>query len=418
MGLSIQKHATEAEDGTYLVKTQGLDAHRRAELEIVGIPRSAVEPAAKLIDYVIETVIERRGAQLKASENVGIPLSVGGHEEIRAIFVGVHARQSEPPSGGFFAKMRGAGGKGVLRLIDLPGAHDGPPFAALAAMMLYRANCRLVMGDVAGAITELRESIKMMPGDTSAGPPPAFDAAGDAEMNWENHLSYLRLAELVEPPEAASIYREVFSRFAWLAQRDMGCGPADLGGLVEAALVVEATRIIAQNLAEPGIVAGPHAGLRFVASPLWMPRDDGTSARQASLIPAGFVGYYFGGHLAAPEAADALARLAAQCLLRYSSEPWKVSFMTTGAREMYNGTGAPGLPLQGVGPRHAAHFLLSAVIAEAARYLHAGATLDELRVAFGLGGGGPEVPATLASKLGALEAWETQQYTSGLFSPS
>ena len=228
MALNIQKVAADTADGTFFVKPQGLEAHGQAELEIVGIPRGAVEPAAaKLIDFVIETVIEGKGAQLKARENVGIPLVVGGHEEIPAVFVGVHAAEGAPAAGGLFSKLRGTATKGVLRLIDLPGSQHGPPFAALASMMLYRSNCRFVMGDHAGAIAELQAGIEMMPGDPSAGPPPRFDT-GDAELNWQNHVSYLRLAELLAPAEASAVYRNVFSRFSWLSRRKLGCLLAEL----------------------------------------------------------------------------------------------------------------------------------------------------------------------------------------------
>lgn len=421
MALNIQKVAADTADGTFFVKTQGLEAHGHAELEIVGIPRPAVEPAAKLIDYVIETVIEGKGVQLKARENVGIPLLVGGHEEIPAVFVGVHAAEGAPPAGGFFSKLRGTATKGVLRLVDLPGSQHGPPFAALASMMLYRSNCRFVTGDHAGAIAELNAGIEMTPGDPSAGPPPQFDT-GDAELNWQNHVSYLRLAELLNPVEAGAVYRNVFSRFSWLSRRELGCLLGELnfaaGPSAEQALIEEALNIIRGNVGRPAVAPGPHPGLRFVASPLWTPREDGTSVREASLIPAGFLDYYFGGRLAEPAVAEALARLAAECVARHAQEPWKVSFMTRGAREMYKGMGA-ALPASDViGPSRPTWFLLSAVIAEAARYLHAGGTYDELRSTFGLSGTPPELPESLAAKVVALETWEAQQYMTGIGGPS
>jgi hypothetical protein len=371
-----------------------------------------VEPAAKLIDFVIETVIEKKGVQLKTRENVGLPLLVGGHEEIPAVFVGVHAAEVAPPTGGFFSKLRGTATHGLLRLVDLPGSQNGPPFAALASMMLYRANCRLVMGDKEGAIAELRAGIEMTPGDPSAGPPPSIDT-GDSELNWQNHASYLRLAELSEPAEAVAVYRDVFSRFGWLARQELGCLPSNLK-LPAAALVEEALTIIRRNLAQPAVAAGPHAGLRLVASPLWTAREDGASVREASLIPAGFLAYYFGRRLAEPATAEALARLAAECVAFYSEEPWRVSFVTKGAREMYKGPGATLPALEVIGSSPPPWFLLSAVIAEGARYLHAGATFDELRPAFGLSGTAMELPEGLAAKVALLETWEVEQYSTGI----
>lgn len=259
MALNIQKVAADTADGTFFVKTQGLEAHGHAELEIVGIPRPAVEPAAKLIDYVIETVIE--GGCMLAESN----------------------------------------------------------FAAGAS-------------------------------------------AGQA-------------------------------------------------------LVAEALSIIQRNVRQPAIAPGPHPGLRFVGSPIWTSREDGTSVREATLIPEGFLGYYFGGRFADPAIAEAVARLAAEAVVRHSHEPWKVSFMTRGAREMYKGMG-PTFISEVIGPSRPAWLLLSAVIAEAARYLHAGGTFDELRSAFGLSGTALELPESLAAKVAALENWEAHQYTTGIVGPS
>jgi hypothetical protein len=84
---------------------------------------------------------------------------------------------------------------------------------------------------------------------------------------------------------------------------------------------------------------------------------------------------------------------------------------------MYKGSGITST-LVVASPYRPWQFLLSAVIAESARYLHAGATVEELRQAFGLVQGGAAPSETLMNKMSALETWETQQFTSGLFGPS
>ena len=414
--LNIQKLVSDLGDGAFSVRTIGLRAHRHAEIEIAPIPFGAVEAAAKLVDYVVDAVIGK-GKQLKAGENVGLPLSIAGHDEIPSVFVGVHATEFEPASGGFFAKMRGTANHGVLRLTDLPGSQPGPPVHAVAAMMLHRADCRLVTGDSAGALQELRESIRMNPGDPNAGPPPAFETPGDSVLNWENHLSYLRLAELADEEEGTASYGQAYSRFGWLARRDLGCSPSELRGAPESILYEQAKNVVRLNLSHPGIAPGPHAGLRFVASPLWVAGNDGVVLREASLIPAAFVDYYFGGRLASPDVGDALARLAAQCVARNLAAPWIPSLMTKDARQMYRGSGTASAPVAGVTYRPW-HFLLSAVIAEAARYVHAGATNEELHEVFGLARRRGELPPSLKSKTAAIEIWETQQYSSAMFAPS
>jgi hypothetical protein len=58
---------------------------------------------------------------------------------------------------------------------------------------------------------------------------------------------------------------------------------------------------------------------------------------------------------------------------------------------------------------------LSAVIAEAARYVYAGATVEELHLVFGSHGDDAQRDGTLKEKMAALESWETRQYTAGLF---
>jgi hypothetical protein len=410
MGLDIQKVANESDDGTFSVRTNGLHAHRHAELEIAPLPRAAVQPAAKLIDYVIDAVVAK-GKQLRPLENVGLPLAIGGHEEIPAVFVGVHATEHEAASGGFFAKMRGSASYGTLRLIDFPGSHPGPPLNALATIMLYRANCRFVTGDADGARQELRESIEMTPGDPNAGPPPALET--DSQLNWQNHLSYLRLAELADAEESNRCYRQAFSRFTWLARRELGCSPSELARASEDVLIEGAKDIIRANLANPGVAQGPHDGLRFVASPLWVAGSEGNAVREASLIPAGFVDYYFGARMASPDVTEAVARIAAQCVVRNAAHPWVISFMTKSAREMYTGSGIASTSVTGV-PYRPWHFLLSAVIAEATRYLRADATDEELRHTFGLTGGAAEPPPSLQSKIARLETWETNQYSAGI----
>jgi hypothetical protein len=410
--LNIQKLVNELGDGLFNVRTNGLRAHRHPELDIDRIPFSAVEAAAKLIDYVIDAVIGK-GAQLKAGENVGIPLSIAGHEEIPAVFVGVHASECERPSGGFIAKMRGAANYGVLRLADLPGSRPEPPLDAIATMMLYRANCRYVVGDVQGALQELRESIRLTPGDPNAGSPP-WETPADSTLNWQNHLTYLRLAELADADERTSCYRQVFSRFTWLARRELGCSPQDIEGIAQSVLFEDAKNILAVNMKDPGMRPGPHAGLRFVARPLWTAGTDGNAVREASLIPAGFVDYCFGVRLASPDVADAVAHVAARCVARNAAALWDLASMTNGARAMY--AGAPIAPRSATGfPYRPWHFLLSAVIAEAARYVYAGATVEELHLVFGPGGDDAQRGGTLKEKMAALESWETRQYTAGLF---
>jgi len=408
MSMNIMKDASEASDGTYAIRTQGLHAHRHAELEIVGIPRPAVEAAAKLIDYVIEVVIERKGAQLKHNQNVGFPLTIEGHEDVPPVFVGVRAVQAEPAAGGFFARMRGTA-KGVLRLADLFDSKTDVPLTAVATLMLYRANCRVVTDDIPGAVVELKAAIEMMPGGASATRMPSFDT-GDARFNWQNHLAYLRLSELLtDENERASILGRTYAQFEWLAMDEFGATVGELAKLGEEDLLEEAKRILQTNLENPMLVPGPHEGLRSVGSPIWTPGAEGTSVRAASLIPAGFVDYYYGVELKKDDIRQAVAEIAAAGVFLHRAGPWRLLEMTENARGLYKGVDSP--VAAAAADRHPAHTLLSAVMAEASRYLRAGASLDEIRAAFGLDANDPgNLAEGLAQKVAILEAWETEQY--------
>ena len=114
MGLDVRKVAAEAPDGTFSLRTQGPSDLRHAELEVVGVPACAVEPAAKLIDFVVEMVIERQQSELKDGENAAVRLGVEGQDEELCAFV--HATRSQA-AGGLLATLRRK--KGTLRLVDL-----------------------------------------------------------------------------------------------------------------------------------------------------------------------------------------------------------------------------------------------------------------------------------------------------------
>ncbi|MCP4448757.1 MAG: hypothetical protein GY811_26000 [Myxococcales bacterium] len=309
-----------------------------------------------------------------------------------------------------------SGSKGTIRLTDIVGRIGDTPVGALSAVMLYRANCRLVTGDKPGAIVELRESIDAMPGDGTAGLVTDELDTGDAELNWQNHLAYLRLAELLEDEaEREDAYREAYTRFPWLAEAHFGASVAEIGRLDKEALRANAVRILAHNRKHPKLNAGPHEGLRMIASPIWTSGEDNSSVRVLSLVPAGFTEFYYGEKLDDDATAELVASIAAEVVGRYASNPWRLASMTEGARGMY-GDSSSGAPIaEQIGKHNVSNMVLSAVMAEAARYVHAGATAEEMRIAFGLDA--IQESASLEQKLAAVEEWETQQYMQSMGAP-
>ena len=81
--------------------------------------------------------------------------------------------------------------------------------------------------------------------------------------------------------------------------------------------------------------------------------------------------------------------------------------MFSGALDLYGAAGAGAPVAEEFGARQASHLLLSGVLAQAARYLYAGATQQELRAAFALD---EDAGSGLTEKLATLEEWETERY--------
>lgn len=398
-------------DGTFTVRTNGFATQGRPEVEIGGVPEVAVQPAAKLIDYVVEAATAK-GAPLVAEDTVGVPLVLEGeHGEHSSLAIVVRLITREPPSGSLFARLRGTGDPGVLRLADLMGARAAPPFGSIATVMLHRAMSRSITGDAAGAVAELRASLALVPGHVAAGPPPKDEFRG-LNLNWQNHQSYLRLAELVDVSEATALQQTVYGLNPWLSVRELGYAGPTLNLPPEGVLAQETMGMVQRNLSVVGTFASPTPQVRCVLSPLWTVHD-GHSVRQLTVLPACFVDYYHGGRLAHPEVTGGVARLVASCLTRHASRPWELAAMTKWARETYRGEGIG----DSLGPARPWWFLASAVVAEAARYLAAGATWEELQSVFGVAEGRAHVPDSLAQKMENIRASEVEHYIGALESP-
>lgn len=408
MTLNINKLATEMGDGTFTIRTDGLSARRQAEIEVVGVPAALVELGASLIDLAVEGVIER-GARLLADQNVGVPLSIDGDDDIPPLFLGVRTVAVESGKRGLFAALRGD--KGVLRLVDMFDPADPVPRTPLASMLLYRANGRAVTGDVPGAIADLEAAIALVPAQRCSEPIPeiGLDVANLA-VNWKNHLAYLRLAELVDESRRSELLQTAYREFEFIAHAELGATAGELAALDETELVAVAKRIIAHNLAHPMLEPGPSSALRFAGSPLWT-FEAGSRVRKICLLPAAIADYYYGGTLADTAAADAAAQLAAACAYRFRTEPWQLAKLTAGVRELYIAADAPSV--ETFDASHPGETVVSLLLAEIARLLHAGASLEQVRVALGLSEDVAQREA-LDQMLAMLAARETEQFMRAL----
>jgi hypothetical protein len=393
----IKIEASQGSDGAFTLRTKGLDARRRPELEMAGVPEVALHAAGGVLNEIADYAVNR--AEVLADQNVGFVIT-GDDEDDLPMMLAVRTTATVAPSGGLWSKITG-GGKGVLRLVDVAGERAGPPLTALATMLLHRARVRLAKDDEGGAREEIEAAIAIFPGAPRAGRAPEV-GDGAAVFNWQNHLAYLALAEL-GGDDAAHRYGEALARSDELSVRELGA-PLDAFGSLDAASLERRAAAIVDGNREVRRQPGPTEALAIVASPVWETTDASAKrgARRASLVPATFVSRYLDGP--APD-----ARLAARVMARVmATHPaadlaWRVRK----TRTIWIAEAAPVLAdIEGYDPTQA---LLSAVLADVVRSARAGATDDE--IAARLAGA---APASLAPKLAAADAWEAEQYAAAM----
>jgi hypothetical protein len=398
----IKIEASQGADGLFTLRTKGLAARRRPELEMVGLPEAALRAAGGVINKVAEYTVNEK--EVLADENIGLFLP-RDDEDDAPIILAVHTTVAEAPTGGFFARL-GGGGKGVLRLVDIGGRAGEPPLTAIATMLVYRAAVRRDGGDEAGAREELEAAIDVFPGEEGAGAAPVI-GDGSAVFNWQNYLAYLALAESDEE-DGAPYYRQALARSDQLALTAIGARLREIEGVDPNELEAIAKQIVGHNLAgDPSYaVPVPSPEHAVLVSPLWEMVEGGEVGRRASLVPARFRELYYDG-----AAADGLrragARLAANALRESLADPARLAWMIRDVRGVWVDEHAP--VAETIGERHPAHGLLSSLLVFAGRFFRAGAS--EAQIANALRG---ESDDHLDALLAAQGSWETDQYSSAL----
>ena len=140
----IKIEASETNGGVYTLRTRGLTAQKRPELEIAGVPEAALHAAGGVVNMIAEYTVSK--AEVLAGQNVGNVIAAG--EDGAELLLVVRAVTAEPPAkSGLWSKLSGGGDKGVLRLVDAAGKDSEPPLTALATMLVHRAAIRLAKGD-------------------------------------------------------------------------------------------------------------------------------------------------------------------------------------------------------------------------------------------------------------------------------
>jgi hypothetical protein len=401
----IKIEASQSADETFRLRTKGLAAQRRAELEIAGVPEPALRAAAGILNHAADHTVTR--VELLADQTFGFTLTSDDGAE--PLMLAARTVQCEPASDGLWNKLTGRG-KGVLRLVDPGDATGDTPLTALATMLVHRAALRTANDDHAGARKELEAAIAAFPGALAevAGEAPSL---GEAEgvYNWQNHRAYLALAELEGPDEqGAFFFAEALRRSGELSVTELGATLAEISAVDEPTARGEATRIIDTNFATFERSEGPTPDLVIVPSPVWettLPRTKTAGAfRRASLVPAKLVELYYEG-IAATGVQQSGAALAAAAFIAARKSPSKLAWKLRSQRNVWSGSG----PVACTHPHHPACTLLSVLLVEVARCFRAGATEAEIRKHLA---GRP--PAALAAKLSNLEQWEADQYMTAM----
>lgn len=399
----IKIEASETSAGLYRLRTKGLADRRRAELEITGVREVALHGAAGVINLIAGYTVNK--AEVLADQTVGVVLAVD--ENARRLLLVVRAFAAERPAGGIWSKITG-GGRGVLRLVDVGGTDDAPPHTALATMLVHRAALRRTQDDDDGARTELEAAVATFPGVAGAGDAPSIANPGGA-YNWQNHLAYLDLAVMsADVDEAAAHYERALAHSDDLARGEIGATLAEVTAFVgrpSSDVAREAMRIAEHNLSSPGRSAGPTPALVMLGSPIWERTAEGQVARRSSLMPAALVAIYYG-----PAEAERLlttgASVVSKILAHEGMTVARASWIARDTRRIWLSDEAAMLPA--IGPVHAAHGLVSSVLADAARCVRAGATDEEIVLRYTSGS------QSLEKKLDELSVWEGEQYISAM----
>lgn len=395
----IKIEASETSAGLFALRTKGLADRRRAELEITGVPEVALHGAAGVINLIAGYTVNK--AEVLADQTVGVVLAVD--ENARRLLVVVRAVVAERPAAGLWSKITG-GGRGVLRLVDIVGRDDAPPHTALATMLVHRAALRRTQDDEDGARTELEAAVATFPGVAGAGDAPSIADAGGA-YNWQNHLAHLDLAVMSgDVEEATAHYERALARSDDLARGEIGATLDEVAAFVgrpSADIAREATRITEHNLSSPEKSAGPTPALVMIGSPIWERTVEGRVARRTSLMPAALVSIYYG-----PAQAERLlasgSAVVSEILAHEGMTAAKASWIARDTRRVWLSDEAPLLP--SIGPVHAAHGLVSSVLADVARCVRAGATDPEIVLRYTAGS------ESVDKKLDELAVWEGEQY--------
>jgi len=396
----------EGAPGLYTLTTDGLHRQGRPELEITGVPEVAAKAvAANVVNDLADYTVNR--AEVKHGQYVTLTKRLAGSTKEPLVFA-LKALWGRPPSGGIVARLTGKADRGVLRIVH-PAAEsaDAVPLTLLASAMVHRAEALALVDRAEEALAELEAAIQLYPGEPTDGPRPRLEGV-DGDDNWQNRTAYRRWTRLAAKL-GGDVYPAAFARCAPLAERKLGATLAAIAALDEVRPQVAA--IVAANLAAYQPRPGPTEELVIYRSPLWEPGGSGESRIGLTMLPRGFEESYYAGDARRALESGALVDAVAEAVAAHRHAPWRLLPLVDLGYAIYGDEAVPVAPAERR-PGNPSHLLASALLADGARCVRAGMTVEMIRDRFA----DPQAAASpeAAERIAALEAWEAERYVAAV----
>jgi hypothetical protein len=370
------------------LRTRGLAERGHPEFELVGVPSQMRGDAIMLLNRAADSAMQRR------------PFEAGRPWASRF-------------DDGFLVATRVlANGEGVLRLVDVDAESvDSPAKTAICATAVSRA--RLLYSehpDVSALI--LKNALSWFPGEIGEG----LELQNDELCNQSNSLAWLaRSKQVSDPAEKLSLFRGAIERSRALAMAELG-GPypdALPNGMVVADVARLVEALLAGSSGLPQRPPGAGAGVAFLMSPALRLGPDGALAQSLAIGPVAYREYFYGGRTPRALRDAAVHEHVATIFDAWSSDPRMALVLSAETtHDVYEGgyrfdDATPTRPFEfQSAARTNEHIpLLSRILAQVAREIAAGASLEESAARWGIAND-PNAAAAASNKLRALAARE------------
>lgn len=378
----ITVEAAPQPDGTFTLTSSGLVTRGRPELEIVGVPSVDIARYATVVINLIANYVVNE-------KPVSIGQRIAVDSEHGALIASLAESAGAEKRG--LGRLFGGGKPARLRIVE-PLDGMAPLKTLISTVMLWKAHAALAEEQRELAISVLREAIAYFPGDA--------DEPDDPDVvftyNWQNHLAYAALAELVDDAaESVALEHAALVRSDAYRATQVEDSLEELAELTRAGLAARATHILAINTqATPSLAVNDV--LVAVTSPIWRSFEQGPGRRQ-NVVPR--VAAY------SSELPPEFVAVAVDLVATGIHRPAAITRMVRDTVQHWEGGSdeAPVLPVPGT--YEPGDMLLTAALAHVARLAAAGMDAAEVRAHVGLDDS-PAVRVAAAEKYASLQEVE------------